>query len=545
MDKEPSKVMSKLWHGLARTGSRKIGLRAEDPYEFQPLRPSTTIRLIKICRRRVKGCIACRIYHFREFQQERLQYQALSYVWGNSKATRQIFLEGPDNRWHPFFVHENLWRFLEHAWRQKMFDQLFWTDRLCLDQDSHEEISQQVPRMRTIYQSAELVLIWLNLKEEEERFLLELLRLYPFSNRDAALCYEIEQRRATFNQATFLQLVENPYWTRVWIVQEVVVARRVCVTCQDNLIPLEELAFLFSRFWEGSMIDKPRIWALCNMRDATTMSRKKSLKLSTILMDSQFSRYQSSRPADRLYGMLGLVQGNKDGSSPTDNIQVDYGKPILHILLDAMFEASPDRLHDCIRLPRCLGGRNTYDSHSLLESYITDSKTTQRHKEFAQLALQTLEAVKIINSVPGAPGKDVMLAISHDGYLSSTARGRARRPTTAQCAAIIGIVIARSSSGPLAHWKARRRSRGEASSPWRCVAHQSVDITPRGVPSYESLIRISQRGSWDRERVVEACGERSPGCDGAIMTCEIPQVGLRLYLPLFSPGEPLILQRRE
>lgn len=126
-----------FWYRSTRISPSQDDRLTDFLYHFQPLSASTTIRLIKVLPRKVWGCIACKVFHFNETQQEAIKYHALSYVWGDSKPTRQIYLQDEsnrDNEWRPFPLHENLWQFLDHAWRSKLFDQLFWTDYLCLDQ---------------------------------------------------------------------------------------------------------------------------------------------------------------------------------------------------------------------------------------------------------------------------------------------------------------------------------------------------------------------------------------------------------------------------
>lgn len=502
--------MYSRWSARTRSETPKNGVITKDPYEYQALRTSTTIRLVKIYPERVRGCIACRIYHFDEEEQRNIQYRALSYVWGDPLATRQIFLKGPNDRWRPFPLHENLWQFLNRAWEQRLFDQFFWTDRLCLNQDNPEEISQQVPRMRTIYHNAELVLIWLHLEDNVERCVLEVVRRYNSQDGTSAL------RHSDVN--TLFRWLENPYWTRIWIVQEVVVSRKVCVACGENLIPMEKLASLIKDAYEdldmsfGETNEGPSIFELCKLR------AHGQRPLNWLL--AAFYHYHSSRPVDRLYGILGLVQNNDDGSSPTDNIQVDYSKPTSHAFLDAMFESSPG-LDEIPRIRGYLGDLTTYDSHSLLEGYITHSKTMQRHKNLAQLALQALEACNILTSGPGAPSEELLASWFFDISASEKA---SENITLEQSAAVLGVALARSSSGPLDHWKARWRSRGEASSPWRCATHRSVDM-----PSYERFIQADLSRPLVDACVLKACGERSENCEGyPSLYCEIPQVGLRL-----------------
>lgn len=506
-----------------------MALSEEDSYEYQALRTVATIRLVKIHPERVKGCIACEIYHFDGEEQNNIQYRALSYVWGDPQATRQIFLKGPDDRWRLFPLHENLWQFLNRAWELRLFDDLFWTDRLCLDQDNPEEISQQVPRMRTIYSHAELALIWLQLTEREEQCLLEILRRYD-QDCTSDTRHGSRQKQSSLDHRTFWKLYTNPYWTRVWIVQEVVISRKACVACGESLIPVEKLASLFKSAWRdfnshpmgiAASLD-PSIWALCRARACGKQP------LAAIL--ARFIKYQSSRPVDRLYGMLGLVKDNDDGTSPTDNIQVDYGRPTLHAFLDAMFESTLEpKIYPHLR--QCLGSGDNYDSYSLLKGYITHSKTMQRHKDLAKLALQALDACNILTSGRDAPDEEFLV---RDTRNVSSLGERSRNVTLEQNAALLGVALARLSSGPLARWG----SRGEVSSPWRCVMHRSIDMQ-----SYEPFLIAGDL--WADlgidACVLETCAEASQNCDGPPSLCyEILQVGLRLryefYLYSTSQG---------
>lgn len=513
-----------LWRESPRGRSRQNVLGTEDPYEYRELSTSTAIRLIKVSPERVNDCIACKLYHFDEKQQSTIKYHALSYLWGDPKSTRKIYLQDQGNAWRSFPLHENLWRFLDHAWRHRLFHRYFWTDHLCLNQNGHEEISQQVPRMHAIYRNAELVLIWLQLTEAERRGLQKVARSRDRRKLIPKACHGVMQRRLSAHQDAIWSVMENPYWERVWIVQEVVVAKQVCVTSEDISIELEDLRAVVDAFRKtilapGNM--KASLWVLCDMRAAGG-----KMPLWRILRD--FTGYQSSRPVDRVYGLLGMVADHDDGSSPVDNITVDYDRPMSHVLLDAMFESSPP-LTEYRMATLCLGPWNTYDSLSLLESYIMSSKTIQRHKDFAQLALEAFEAFNIIKSVPEAP-HPYHLRDLIDNLFSSAARTD-WKPTCHQSAALIGLLLARWSKGPIDLWKARRERRGEAPSPWRCAVHRSLNGGYVDLGAKEVVAGLTTtRRAWDRKVVVDACGEQSETCNGSTMTCEIPLIGLRLLV---------------
>ena len=510
-----------FWRGSARAKSSQDDPVTEDPYEFQPLHTTSTIRLIKISPEKVKGCIACRVYHFDEEEQRTIQYHALSYLWGDPQPTRQVYLQGPGKEWRPLPLHENLWKFLDHAWQRKLFHQLFWTDRLCLDQNGHEEISEQVPRMHAIYRGAELVVIWLQLKEEEEQFLRKLVKSRHYLNLTPGVWHKKMKKRIPLYQDAIWGAMENPYWERVWIVQEVVVAQKVCVTCRDTSIGLDELRPLLDPFWTGKFHDpgKPSMWRLCEMRDEGGR-----VPLWKVLRD--FTGYQSSRPVDRVYGLLGMVANHDDGSSAIEHIQVDYDKPILHVLLDAMFESSPP-LTEYTLLPLCLGPRDTYFSLSLLDDYIADSKTMQRHRDFANFALQAFKALNIIKFVPEASPPYFIGDLT---YVSDPEGKIDWKPNLGQSAVLIGLTLAKRTYIPLDYWKVHRQRRGDEWSLWRCATHQSHDGGHAGLESYETVARVTIVEPWDRKGVVEACGEQSQSCDGSTMTCEIPQTRLRLLV---------------
>lgn len=510
-----------FWHGWAWTKSIQDDLASEDPYQFQPLGTSTTIRLIKVSPERVNGCIACKIYHFDENQQRAIKYHALSYLWGDAKHTQKIYVQdrGKDRRngWHPFPLHENLWQFLDHAWRHKMFDQLFWTDYLCLDQKGHEEIAQQVPRMHAIYRNAELVVIWLQMEQDDYRALCKVVRLRRLQKlMQRFLRTWIDKRLDSYRYEIWDAMERNPYWWRIWIVQEVVVATTVCVKAGDISIDFEWLRVFVEPYRETDLpAGTPSTWVLCDMREVGG-----KMPLWRILRE--FTGYQSSRPSDRVYGLLGLVEDHEDGSSPVGNIQVDYDRPTSHVLLDAIFESSPP-LTELTQATLCLGPRDTYDSLSLLEDYIGSSSTTQRHRDLAKLALQTFEAFRMIKKVPTLP---FSFQISDHDIESA----EPWQPTSCQSAALIGLVLASHCGGSHENWKAHRRDVGSASFPWRCALHRSHDRDCARPVSYQPVCLIKTWVNSYGLGVVNACAEQSQSCDGTIMTLEIPGIQLRLTI---------------
>jgi hypothetical protein len=172
-----------------------------------------------------------------------LHFAALSYVWGDKSATTNIEVNGivvP--------VTTNLAAALKHVrcnWEYEFPDRApasfrIWVDALCVDQSNAQERSEQVQLMPKIYTSASLVLGWLGDPENMELiragFAIKLLA-DAFRSRDwdpvklsinlswLTECPALIQPPKCdklWNSLHFLG--DLPYWTRVWILQENVLA---------------------------------------------------------------------------------------------------------------------------------------------------------------------------------------------------------------------------------------------------------------------------------------------------------------------------------
>ncbi|CAG9948849.1 unnamed protein product [Clonostachys rosea f. rosea IK726] len=83
------------------------------------------------------------------------EYIALSYVWGKAEATIPIYIDG-----HMLKIRKNLSVALKR-WRRRQGTFRIWVDAICINQEDNDEKSSQVQLMRFIYQSARMVLIYL------------------------------------------------------------------------------------------------------------------------------------------------------------------------------------------------------------------------------------------------------------------------------------------------------------------------------------------------------------------------------------------------
>ena len=100
---------------------------------------------------------------------EAIEYEALSYTWGDSKTTDMILLEDK-----PCPVTSNLHSALQHL-RLKESPRHVWIDALCINQRNDKEKSAQVQIMGDIYRQASRVLAWLEKAADDSDLAMDFL----------------------------------------------------------------------------------------------------------------------------------------------------------------------------------------------------------------------------------------------------------------------------------------------------------------------------------------------------------------------------------
>lgn len=199
-------------------------------------------------------------------------YIAVSYCWGPETPVKTILLNGVkvDIRMNLYELLQQLVRDMKghgtqykcthiipkdipdylYQDRQKTQQAVqessswkhFWIDALCIDQANLEEKSHQVAFMSQIYSSAIFVYTWLGPKADDSAIAMQLIDNPKSSYKEWA-------ERAT--GSAFKQFFQRPFWTRLWVVQEFVLASEVYLRCGDAGALTTELGL----FWKDSVDD--------------------------------------------------------------------------------------------------------------------------------------------------------------------------------------------------------------------------------------------------------------------------------------------------
>lgn len=174
-------------------------------------------------------------------QQERVEYTALSYTWGDQIFPRAITINGVT-----LPITENLFAFLQR-YREGYRPGPLWIDAICINQFNLIEKAIQVSNMLAICEKAKAVIVWLG----EEGLHTKLAAKYlhwaqgddPVSGMYAAE-EKWHSRECCDLFSNVLEGIEdlcNRAWVRrVWVKQEVWASREVTVHCGTSILTWNE-----------------------------------------------------------------------------------------------------------------------------------------------------------------------------------------------------------------------------------------------------------------------------------------------------------------
>lgn len=150
-------------------------------------------------------------------------YVAVSYCWTERPRTQKILLEGC-----PFFVRPNLYDYLE-VLSAEQESSLIFIDALCINQTDEEEIVAQIRLMRTIYSNSREVVAWMGMGSPDDSITdAEMPRLERACANEGFLMEVFKGKSEDFlylKVAFFCTFLKYEYWSRLWIVQQTILAR--------------------------------------------------------------------------------------------------------------------------------------------------------------------------------------------------------------------------------------------------------------------------------------------------------------------------------
>ncbi|RDW57327.1 hypothetical protein BP5796_12777 [Coleophoma crateriformis] len=276
---------------------------------------------------------------------ECLMYNALSYTWSEPDCSRDFICSGAR-----LPLQLNLLDALQQ-FKISRIDSPIWIDAICINQQDTSEKKHQIPLMGQIYSQATKVYVWLGKATRIEReafswiakinnildgadYNVNALNLSQHWKPQVQLSYSRIglPPPSSLVWPTIGRLIGRPWFNRLWVLQEVLLATSIDVFCGDEVLPWFEIA-KFERHvvtWNlrstlrGGQLTASEIDSALNVlytfmwcRERKEHSKAKQISIFGLL--NAASKRDVSNHLDMVYGILGLT------AKPTrDKVIIDY-----------------------------------------------------------------------------------------------------------------------------------------------------------------------------------------------------------------------------
>jgi hypothetical protein len=300
------------------------------------------IRLVTLCSGNFEDDIICSLS--KVSLDDKPPYEALSYVWGDRRITRQIFIDGLSKR-----VTRNLEIALRHL-RYVSRPRVLWIDAICINQKNIAERSVQVMHMGEVYTKAASVIAWLGEESNDSNLAFDALNALPTDGlqhwdpqKNAKLDMTALEPKCT---SAIRSLFLRPWWRRIWTVQESILGPAMSLICGKRQVNADtSCSVAFSYFHHSSTccrgfflkhLKQDDFWDLYEGMDTPYglgMWRKKHYKRRLVFLLARFRSRFCLDPRDKVYGLLGLCSGDEKNL-----IVPDYSTPVSVVYEHATFK---------------------------------------------------------------------------------------------------------------------------------------------------------------------------------------------------------------
>src|SRR3569833_3188424 len=275
----------------------------------QPMKQSSELRILELepgeCDEPLRGRL--RIEEIGKFP----DYHTISYTWaderGDTDKNSAIHLDGA-----VLAITRNCHTALRRVRRQVSAIRL-WIDAVCIDQDNISERGHQVNLMPKVYARARSVYVYLGESSD---------------GSDAVIGFLGGDQRS-FSAATragFQKLVRRRYFSRIWVLQEIALARTAVLICGDRSVPFDKLKSqnvraLLSLKRGGDAADLPSVLRVSSPSVGDHDAWLDALDMGRLC--------DAADPHDKVYALFGLV-----APAAIAPLTADY-----HLPVDALYTA--------------------------------------------------------------------------------------------------------------------------------------------------------------------------------------------------------------
>lgn len=238
-------------------------------------------------------------------------YRAVSYEWDTAENMRMIEIEG-----RPHMIRRNLHECLESLSGSDDAEGYLWIDQLCVNQGDVLERNSQVRIMGEIFSGADVVFAWIGPEGfGSDDTMLRLGRFEAEAVAQGNRSDEAGQRLEAFFLGydgvghvalEFEAMIRyRRYWSRLWIVQELALAKRIEVYCGHAHCSGEAIEHAI--YWLIKL-EKSTRWDFdhCPVRRDI---RQKDLSLAQAI--NRHCAASCEDPRDKIFGLTSVIKENE------------------------------------------------------------------------------------------------------------------------------------------------------------------------------------------------------------------------------------------
>lgn len=354
----------------------RCGLSGLVPYSLPPLPFETSFRLLWLLPGKLDETIRCEIHvnNLRSLP----SFFAVSYTWADD--------DGDDRKLAQIFIHNKTFRVTKNCdtvlrrlreWSANVY---VWIDAVCIDQDNDMERGHQVKLMPQIYHQARKVFVYVGEHDDE--------------SHKAIMDLNIPGQNPVFLgtkwRAMWRAISTRKYFTRLWIIQEIALARRAIVFCGDSFFDWKDIT-------SHNTIDIERQNEHHSvLRLDHSLFTKPDIELFVLDCGKPA---RAKDPRDKVYGLLGLLPARRIGT-----VAADYT-----ISTQQLYTQVAIQLAELYGWPAVLvRAGSKYQSLSCLPSWVPDwSSTTDDVTRRIPSNLPRLES----NQIPPVSGGKICLRL--------------------------------------------------------------------------------------------------------------------------------------
>jgi hypothetical protein len=291
-----------------------------DTHEYQPLPlkgGEKWIRLVRLLPGEPIEGIQCRLLNFS--LAETPLFIALSYCWGELKFKRPLLCNGAI-----LHVLSNLYSALQHL-RRRDRPEWLWADAICINQRDVQERNSQVLLMRDIYSHARQTTVWLGDSSVNSYSAMALIPRLALVRKQIEEAGPEEHHRLIAKAANgyipnnlppisdpgyrgIALLLHRPWFSRVWIIQELAVSKLPIVQCGVSSVLWTELVRAVTLLYAlNHLTEEGENFLRIQAIEATRLSVINGNEMPLLPLLISYRSFQATDPKDKIYALYGVA----------------------------------------------------------------------------------------------------------------------------------------------------------------------------------------------------------------------------------------------